>query len=409
MRWLGRVTVLPRAALVTAVGYLGVLTVAAWSARPGRVRRPRSPSDLRVAVLIPAHDEEGGIGATLASVAAGDYPASLVAVHVVADHCTDGTADVVRSSGDVVHERNDGAPGKGPALTWLLDRLAATGERFDVYVFVDADTVLAPDALTELIAVVAAGHPVVQGHYAVLDPEQTGVVAFRAAALAARTFLRPLGRTAIGGSAGLYGTGMAFRADVAAGLRWSGHLTEDIETHLELLERGILVAFAPDARFEAEMPATLEASASQHERWERGRAELARAAVPRLCRRAVRGGPAGRRAYLDAALDQSVPPFSIVVLASGAWVAIASLRLAVAPRSRAARRDVALAALTMTTQAAYVWSAVRLDGSSDAVVRSLWKEGPKMLWWKVRLWARVMTTRGDGEWVRTARNTPGTS
>jgi len=407
---LNTLTALPRAAVVVAVGYLGVLTGAAWTTRSRDRPTPLDRPDLRLCVLIPAHDEATGIGATLISLQASDYPSELVDVHVVADHCTDATADVVRWHGFHVHERDGERPGKGPALTWLLDRLSETSrERFDAYVFVDADTVVAPDALSHLAAAIAAGHAVVQGHYAVRDPDQTGVVAFRAAALAARTYLRPLGRTALGGSAGLYGTGMAFRADVAAGLRWSGHLTEDVETHLELLEHGILVAFAPAARFEAEMPTTLAAAASQHERWERGRAQLATGAVPRLLRGALRGGPVSRRAYLDAALDQAVPPFSVVVLASAVWASVATLRLVSVPHDQGARRDAAVAALTLTTQATYVWCALRLVDSSPAVVRSLWTEGPRMLWWKVRLWARVVSTSGGGTWVRTTRNAAVTS
>lgn len=403
MGLLNALTAPPRAATAIAVGYLGVLTAAAWRTRDrARIEAQHHP-DRRLAVLIPAHDEAVGIGATLDSLRAVDYPSDLVEVHVVADHCHDDTADVVRAHGFRVHERNHDRPGKGPALTWLLDRVMDEGA-FDAVVFVDADTVVAPDALSHLMTVMADGHAVVQGHYAVRDPDQTGIVAFRAAALAARTYLRPMGRTAIGGSAGLYGTGMAFRADVAREMTWSGHLTEDVETQLQLLDEGVLVAFAPAARFAAEMPTTLAAAESQHERWERGRAQLAVNSIPRLLGQVVRGGPVSRRASLDAALDQAVPPFSIVVLASGIWAGAAMTRLLITPRRAAAWCDAGVAALTMTTQVSYVWCALRLVDAPPAVVRSLWTEGPKMLWWKVRLWTRVLRTRGDGEWVRTARN-----
>ena len=66
---------------------------------------------------------------------------------------------------------------------------------------------------------------------------------------------------------------------------FSDHLTEDIELHMELLLTGERVSFAADAVLAAEMPATLGASRSQQERWERGRLEMARRYVPRLLRR----------------------------------------------------------------------------------------------------------------------------
>src|SRR5262249_20165534 len=156
-----------------------------------------------------------------------------------------------------------------------------------------------------------------QSYYAVRDAEQSATTAFRAAALAVRHYLRPLGRTALGGSAGLHGNGMVFRRHVLLQHGWSNHLTEDIELQLELLLQGTRVAFARDAVVEAEMPATLEASRSQPERWERGRLEMTRRFLPALVRNAVTGRD--RIACLDAAVDQLLPPFSVTVAATGAW------------------------------------------------------------------------------------------
>ena len=194
--------------------------------------------------------------------------------------------------------------------------------------FLDADTIADPGFLRAVDATLKAGASVVQGHYAVRDQGSTPVVAFRAAALAARNFLRPLGRVMIGGTAGLYGNGMVFRADLMSSRSFSDHLTEDAELQLQLLEEGIKVSFQPAARIEAEMPSTLEAARSQHERWEGGRLDLARRHLPALVRRSVVGGPAGRVAYADAAFDQAVPPFSVVVAGSWMWFVAALVRWA---------------------------------------------------------------------------------
>ena len=392
--WVGR------AGIATAVGYLSVLTVAAWSAPRRRSSQSREARH-RFLVLIPAHDEERLVGQTLDSLDAIDYPGELIEVHVVADNCTDATADVVRSRGVEVHERTDqSAPGKGPALQWLRARLEERGVQHDAVVFLDADTTARPGFLREVDRRLSEGERVVQGHYAVRDPGHTPVIAFRSAAFAARNYLRPLGRTRIGGTAGLYGTGMVFATDVLRTRGWSDHLTEDAELQLELLEDGIKVAFEPAALVEAEMPATTEGSRTQHERWERGRVELTRRFVPGLLRRSVVGGPAGRVAYLDAALDQAVPPFSILVAATTAWASLETL--AVATR-RHRPRHLAVSLAVAGAQTAFVFSALRMVGAPRSVYRSL-AQAPRMVVWKVVLWLRVLLGGEGTAWVRTARN-----
>jgi glycosyltransferase involved in cell wall biosynthesis len=395
------VTGLARGALVVITGYLAVLTFGAVRARPGRTSPPAEEPVHRLTVVVPAHNEEQVIGRTLDSLRRLDYPADLLTIHVVADNCTDATAELVRAAGIEVHERTaPDAPGKGPALQWVLARLRDTPA--DAVVFVDGDTSLHPDALRRIDAELRRGATVVQAHYAVRDAGSSPTVAFRAAAFAARTFLRPLGRTAIGGSAGLHGNGMAFRTEVLDRRGWSDHLTEDVELHLDLLLDGTLVAFAPEATVEAEMPETLEAARTQHERWERGRLDLLRRYAPRLLRRTLNGGPAGRVAYLDALLDQLVPPFSVVVAGSGLWGTAALIQAAVAP-TPARRRELVLAAAVVAAQVGYVLTALRLVGAPASVYRSLLR-APAMVWWKVKLWGRVLTRRSDGRWIRTARN-----
>jgi hypothetical protein len=387
------------------VGYLAVLTAAAWravQAGDARTRLEARPRH-RFAVLIPAHNEERLIAATLKSLAELDYPSDLVAVHVVADNCTDETVPIARRHGAEVHDRV--APeegGKGPALQWLLQRLWDRGDPHDAVVIIDADTVVSPNFLRVMDAKLAQGATVVQSYYAVGDAGASTMAGFRAAALAARHYLRPLGRTRLGGSAGLYGNGMVFAADVLRSRSWTGHLTEDIEFQLELLLDGTRVTFAPDAVVEAEMPATVEGSQTQHERWERGRVEMAQRYVPRLVGRAVRGGPAGRAAYLDAAADQIVPPFSLLVAATGALGAVAVVWGVCRP-GRAARRGVALTASLVAAQAAYVLSALRMVSAPASVYRSL-LHAPRLVVWKVGLWLRVLLRRGGVSWVRTPRN-----
>ena len=83
---------------------------------PGRGYPPGRQA-ASVAVLIPAHDEAAGIGATLAELAR-VAPAGT-RVLVVADNCSDETAALARAAGVEVAERNDpSARGKGFALAF---------------------------------------------------------------------------------------------------------------------------------------------------------------------------------------------------------------------------------------------------------------------------------------------------
>ena len=59
---------------------------------------------------------------------------------------------------------------------------------------------------------------VAQGFYGVRETEESPAAALRYAALACRHHLRPLGRTRLGGSSGLFGNGMAFRRDVISAI-----------------------------------------------------------------------------------------------------------------------------------------------------------------------------------------------
>ena len=76
-------------------------------------------------VIVPAHDEEQNIAATVVSLLAVDYPRNRFRVVVVADNCTDKTAERAREAGADVIERVDATKrGKGYALASRVRRVA---------------------------------------------------------------------------------------------------------------------------------------------------------------------------------------------------------------------------------------------------------------------------------------------
>src|SRR5580704_10408909 len=88
---------------LVASSYLGALAVLA------RRRALPTPSEkvLRFDVVVPAHDEEGEIGLTVESLLDIDYPRELFRVLVIADNCTDRTAERARAAGAQVLARTE--------------------------------------------------------------------------------------------------------------------------------------------------------------------------------------------------------------------------------------------------------------------------------------------------------------
>lgn len=351
--------------------------------------------------MVPAHDEETVIGEALAAFDRLDYPADLFDVHVVADNCTDRTADLVEAGGWHAHRRDDPArPGKGPALNWLFDRVV-DGTAADAVVVVDADASLDPGFLLAMDRAWRTGIRAAQGYYSVRDADHSAAASFRFAALACRHRLRPLGRVGLGGSSGLYGSGMVFEPNLLADHRWSGHLVEDAELQNELLLAGVIVDFVPDAVLFAEIPDTNDAARSQNERWERGRIELAIRFVPRLLRELPRAR--GRRvACVDAVLDHLTPPISVLVVAGGVGSVIGGLTAATGARS-AGRIATAVHLASIGVVVAHTVAGLLSAGADRRHLRAL-STAPVHIAWKARLWASMLLTRREVAWVRTRRN-----
>lgn len=127
------------------------LTGEAASADPLPVALP-TPSELqahgtavRITVLVPAHNERLVIGLALRSLQEQTRPPDRVIV--VADNCTDETADIARSMGAMVIESVDNTEKKAGALNQALAGLLPGAEVPDVFMVMDADTALVPDFL----------------------------------------------------------------------------------------------------------------------------------------------------------------------------------------------------------------------------------------------------------------------
>jgi cellulose synthase/poly-beta-1,6-N-acetylglucosamine synthase-like glycosyltransferase len=260
----------------------------------------------RFCVLVPAHDEAAIIGSTVQGLIGLDYPSEHFEVVVVADNCTDATAELARSAGARVLERHDPVHrGKGQALAWAIPRVLRADPGPDAVVVVDADCAASSNLLAELDVHLSARSGALQVADVVGNPEDSPVAALRWAAFALINTVRPLGKDALGLSCGLKGTGMAFDREVLERRPWSAFgLIEDQEYHLSLVDAGERVAFVPAASVSSAMPTSFAEGRDQDVRWTTGQAVLARRWTGRLVRQGLRERDPVR---LHAALEPLLP------------------------------------------------------------------------------------------------------
>jgi hypothetical protein len=387
MRDLAAVAVqLPLAA--TNVYLLGLLGAAAAAGRrgDGAAAGVRGPA----VALVPAHDEEDGVAATVASLLEGDAPCEVV---VIADNCADRTADVARAAGATVLERfDDQQQGKGHALAWALGWLVRERPATDMVVMVDADCVASPSLVGALAGALATGAGAAQARYEVANAGASPAAGLRSAAFALWNTVRPQGKERLGLSCGLLGTGMAFRRDVLERVPWEAFgVAEDAEYHARLVAAGERVAFVAAACVTSPMPAGMRDAEQQQLRWEGGRTAVARAWAPRLLAAGLRRRD--RRA-LHAGLELAVPPQSLQAAAAAAGVAAAAV-----VRRRAATR---LAVGNLAAQALYVTGGMAVARAPLAAYRAL-AFAPLLVLQKLMLYTRIVTVGGPTAWVRTTR------
>ncbi len=292
--------------------HLLVLSVAALFYSPEEVRLPPSSQLL---VLVPAHNESELIADCVRSLRNQTYPAELYRIVVVADNCTDGTAEVAaRAGAHAVMARDEpDARGKGQALRWAIDRLLATEPAAAGIVVLDADSIADPRFLVRLVQPFEAGARAVQGESLLVPNDSTGA-ALRASAFLLINRVRPAGRAVLGLSAThLAGNGMLLARDLLLAKPWEAFTSaEDAEYSLGLRADGIGIAFAGAAILMSPAAPNPQAAAEQQLRWEGGKVFLARTHLRQLILRALRER---RPSLLGVAFDLAVPPVGFLAAA----------------------------------------------------------------------------------------------
>lgn len=229
----------------------------------------------RFAALICARNEEIVIGNLIESIKRQSYPAELIQIFVVADNCTDRTAEIAKNMGAVVYERYDKKKvGKGYALKFLLESIEKDGynENVDAYLVFDADNLVDAEFVCEMNKTLAGGANVATCYRNTKNFGDNWISAGYALWFIRESKYLNGPRNLLGSSAAVSGTGFMFTKKIIE--KYGGWnfftLTEDIEFTIKNVTSGEKIAYCPTAVVYDEQPTKFSQSWRQRMRWSRG-------------------------------------------------------------------------------------------------------------------------------------------
>ena len=281
----------------------------------------------RFAILICARNEQAVISDLIQSIHQQTYDQSLLTVFVMADNCTDHTAEIARQEGAVVYTRfNQEKVGKGYALEQLLQNIQADyPEPFDGFFVFDADNVLDCHFIEEMNRTFSDGYEVVTSYRNSKNYGDNWISAGYALWFIRESRYLNYSRMLTGTSCAVSGTGFLFSREVLESTGgWTFHLlTEDIEFSVYHILRGRKIGFCADAVLYDEQPVTFRQSWRQRLRWARGFLQVFWKYGTGL----LRGGLRGSFSCYDMSMTV-MPAFVLTVSLIGAYLITSAISTA---------------------------------------------------------------------------------
>lgn len=281
------------------------------SIEPRVIEDEVTEKDSRIVVLIPAHNEESVIAETIKSVKSQLKEDDRVLV--VADNCSDNTADIAVNLGvEVLVREDDIRLGKGYALEFGIAHIDRTEDKPDVVVVVDADCIVNDGSLVKLVDRCSRiGRPV-QALYLMHSNEARPARKIAEFAWVVKNWVRPSGYLRLGLPCHLMGTGMAFPFELLRKSKFVGaHIVEDMKLGIDMARNGYYPEFYSEACVVSYFPDEEKNIESQRTRWEHGHlgifvSESIGLLGTAISKRDLR--------LLAMALDLTIPPLAFVAI-----------------------------------------------------------------------------------------------
>jgi cellulose synthase/poly-beta-1,6-N-acetylglucosamine synthase-like glycosyltransferase len=346
-----------------------------------------------VAILIPAHNEELVIGQTIDTII--PQLSERDRLIVIADNCNDQTAEIARSCGASVIERNNlQERGKGYALDYGVKFLELNPP--EVVIVFDADCYVNSGTIERLIRQAkVSGRPVQPVNLLKRQDRSNSNSSISELAFMVKNLVRPSGLARLGLPC-LVTMGTAFPWSIIhqAPLA-SDRLAEDMELGIDVALAGYPPIFCPSAKVTGVLPQKNRAATNQKTRWEHGHLSTSMTRVPQLLKAAI----VQKRLDLFAiALDLSIPPLSLLVLI---WAGMAMVSLILGVSSG----EWLFTWLSLTEGFLFLVSILGAwikFGRKDIPFKSL-ALVPFYLLWKIPIYFAFIANR-QKNWIRTERN-----
>lgn len=232
---------------------------------------PKAEPGKRIAVIIPARNEEKVIGKLVDSLLRQNYPSRLYRIWVAVNQCSDRTEQFAEAAGAGIIRVTDRVTCKGDVLRFCFQALSDAGEDYEGYLILDADNLADPQFLQTANDALCAGYDVCQSYRDSKNPKGSCWSGCMSVFFWFMSDLYNRCRSAIGYSVPLNGTGILISDTALQKLGYRTEtLTEDLEFTAQCALAGLKIGYLPDALTYDEQPLRFRDTFIQRRRWAAG-------------------------------------------------------------------------------------------------------------------------------------------
>ena len=224
-------------------------------------------------IVIAARNEKYVIGNLLDSINKQDYPKELLTTFVVADNCTDNTAEIARGKGAICYERHDDIhKTKGYALEFLFNNIEKDYgiESFEGFFVFDADNLLKANYISKMNDAFDSGVKIITSYRNTKNLSENWVASTYALHWIRSIRTNHRARSVLHLATNIQGTGFLFSNEIVKNGWHYVSLTEDRALTADAVAQGYEITYQDEAEFFDEQPVNLKIALRQRLRWSKG-------------------------------------------------------------------------------------------------------------------------------------------